>query len=44
MRRLPLLLLVLLALLASPALGAAEPGAELRISLLTMGPGEHPFT
>ncbi|MEI9938315.1 MAG: DUF4105 domain-containing protein [Pseudomonadota bacterium] len=44
MRRLSRLLLVLLALLASPALHAAEPGAELRISLLTMGPGEHPFT
>ena len=44
MRRLSLVLLVLLALLASPALRAAEPGAELSISLLTMGPGEHPFT
>jgi len=44
MQRLSLLLLSLLALFASPALSAAEPGAELRISLLTMGPGEHPFT
>jgi uncharacterized protein DUF4105 len=43
MPRLPLLLL-LLALLVSPRAGAAEPGSELRISLLTMGPGEHPFT
>ena len=38
------MLLVLLALLASRPLRAAEPGAELSISLLTMGPGEHPFT
>ena len=44
MRRFSGLLWVLLALLASPALCAAEPGAELRISLLTMGPGKHPFT
>jgi hypothetical protein len=44
MRRLSPLLLVLLGLFASPALRAAEPGAELSISLLTMGPGEHPFT
>jgi len=44
MLRLCQLLLVLLALLARPALCAAEPGAELSISLLTMGPGEHPFT
>jgi len=44
MRRFSLLLLVLFALLASPRLHAAEPGAELSISLLTMGPGEHPFT
>jgi hypothetical protein len=44
MQRLWLLLLVLLASIARPALGAGEPGAELRISLLTMGPGEHPFT
>ena len=44
MRRLSLLLLALVALLTSPALHAAEPGDELRISLLTMGPGEHPFT
>jgi len=47
MRRLSLLLLALVALLTSPALYAAEsgaPGDELRISLLTMGPGEHPFT
>lgn len=38
------MLLLLLALLACPALHAAEPGMELRISLLTMGPGKHPFT
>ncbi|HEY0464142.1 MAG TPA: hypothetical protein VGC79_08040, partial [Polyangiaceae bacterium] len=44
MRRLSLLLLVSLALLVSPGLNAAEPGGELSISLLTMGPGEHPFT
>ena len=44
MRRLSGLLLLLLTLLASPALHAAEPDAELRISLLTMGPGRHPFT
>src|SRR4051812_33761619 len=44
MRRFSLLLLVLFGLLASPAPCAAEPGEELRISLLTMGPGEHPFT
>jgi hypothetical protein len=44
MRRLRLLLLVLLATFASSPLRAAEPGAELSISLLTMGPGEHPFT
>src|SRR4051812_19583204 len=44
MQRLSQLLLVLLALLASPALHAAEPGVELSISLLTMGPGKHPFT
>src|SRR6478609_10992586 len=44
MRRLSVLLLVLATLLASPTLHAAEPGSELSISLLTMGPGEHPFT
>jgi hypothetical protein len=44
MRRLTQLLLVLLALLASPRARAGEPGSELRISLLTMGPGAHPFT
>ena len=38
------MLLVLLALLASPGVHAAEPGAELSIALLTMGPGKHPFT
>jgi uncharacterized protein DUF4105 len=37
-------LVIVLALLASPTLRAAEPGAELSIALLTMGPGEHPFT
>ena len=44
MRSLSVLLLTLFALLVSGALHAAEPGEELRISLLTMGPGEHPFT
>jgi hypothetical protein len=44
MQRLSLLLLLLLALCARSALGATEPGAELRVSLLTMGPGAHPFT
>ena len=44
MRRLFRLLLILFALFASPALQAAEPGSELSISLLTMGPGQHPFT
>ncbi|HEY0463440.1 MAG TPA: DUF4105 domain-containing protein [Polyangiaceae bacterium] len=44
MRRPGLLLLVLLVLLVSPRVHAAEPGAELSISLLTMGAGEHPFT
>lgn len=44
MRGLSLLLLVLLALLVTPPLAASEPGEELSISLLTMGPGEHPFT
>lgn len=44
MRRLLLLLWVLVGLFESPVLHAAEPGDELRISLLTMGPGEHPFT
>lgn len=37
--------LVALALLSSAArANAAEPGDSLTISLLTMGPGEHPFT
>ena len=44
MRRLLLLLLAVFAWLVSPAAHAAEPGAQLSISLLTMGPGEHPFT
>lgn len=44
MVRLCRLLLLLLALLAKPRQCLAEPGAELDISLLTMGPGEHPFT
>ncbi len=35
--------LIVLALLTSSA-AHAEPGDELSISLLTMGPGEHPFT
>jgi Domain of unknown function (DUF4105) len=35
--------LIVLALLTSRA-AQAEPGDELTISLLTMGPGEHPFT
>ena len=44
MRRLCSLLLVLVAMLASSTLRAAEPSPELSISLLTMGPGAHPFT
>ncbi|HKO51601.1 MAG TPA: DUF4105 domain-containing protein [Polyangiaceae bacterium] len=44
MRGFSLWLLVLLALLATPPLAASEPGQELSISLLTMGPGKHPFT
>lgn len=44
MRRLWLLLLVLLATFSTPTLRAAEPGADLSVALLTMGPGEHPFT
>ncbi|HEX2672805.1 MAG TPA: DUF4105 domain-containing protein, partial [Polyangiaceae bacterium] len=44
MRRLCFLLLVLLAMFASSTLRAAEPSAGLSISLLTMGPGAHPFT
>jgi uncharacterized protein DUF4105 len=43
-QRLFRLLLVLLACFSSRALYAAESGAELSISLLTMGPGAHPFT
>src|SRR4051794_29813321 len=35
--------LLLFAVLTSSA-ARAEPGDELTISLLTMGPGEHPFT
>ena len=35
--------LIVLALLTSSA-AHAEPGDDLSISLLTMGPGEHPFT
>src|SRR6185369_5018549 len=44
MRRQCFLLLVLLAMFASSPLRAAEPSTELTISLLTMGPGVHPFT
>lgn len=44
MRSLSALLCFLLALAASGAARASEPGADLTISLLTMGPGEHPFT
>jgi len=44
MRRLLLLLLVFVGLLGCPPALAAEPGTELRVSLLTMGPGAHPFT
>jgi hypothetical protein len=36
-------LFVLLALLARPAPAAAEAGEELTVSVLTMGPGDHPF-
>jgi len=39
-----LLAVLVLVMLASPPLHAAEPGEELTISLLTMGPGAHPFT
>src|SRR4051812_48203968 len=44
MRGLSLSLLVLLALLVASPLTASQSGEELTISLLTMGPGEHPFT
>jgi hypothetical protein len=44
MQRLRFLLLILLTMFASSRVRAAEPGAELSISLLTMGPGAHPFT
>jgi hypothetical protein len=37
-------LLAVASLLAARAASAAEPGESLTISLLTMGPGEHPFT
>ena len=43
MRRLLVGLLFVLALFRSHV-ASAEPGDELRISLLTMGPGKHPFT
>lgn len=39
----PLLLAAALLLLAAPRARAAEPGEELTISALTMGPGDHPF-
>ena len=35
---------MLLALAYAEPAGAAEPGDSLTVSLLTMGPGEHPFT
>jgi len=38
------LLLVWAGLLGCPVARAVEPGTELSVSLLTMGPGEHPFT
>ena len=44
MRSLPALLLLLVTFLLSSVAQASEPGEELTISLLTMGPGEHPFT
>ena len=44
MRSLPALLLIVLTLLVSTSARAAEAGEDLSISLLTMGPGEHPFT
>jgi len=44
MRSVCLWLLVLLTMFAGSTLHAAEPSAELSISLLTMGPGAHPFT
>ena len=39
----PVLLAAALLLLAAPRARAAEPGEELTISALTMGPGDHPF-
>ena len=44
MRTLSALLLLLVLLLLTVIAGAAQPGEALTISLLTMGPGEHPFT
>ena len=44
MRSLSALLCFLLALSLSVLAHASEPGTDLTISLLTMGPGEHPFT
>ncbi len=44
MRRLSALLLIGVVLASAESAGASEPGEELTISLLTMGPGEHPFT
>jgi hypothetical protein len=42
-RRLAPALAVAMALLALPATARAEPGDELTISVLTFGPGDHPF-
>jgi hypothetical protein len=44
MRSLSALLCFLLVFVASGEARAAEPGSDLTISLLTMGPGAHPFT
>jgi len=43
-RALGLSLLALLVLSCAQTARAATPGDELTVSLLTMGPGEHPFT
>lgn len=43
-RALTALLVTFASLLAFPPSARAEPGEALTISLLTMGPGEHPFT
>lgn len=44
MQRLVSALFFVLSLLFFKVAAATEPGSELTISLLTMGPGDHPFT